>query len=188
MLTVISGVPGVGKSAVAAELATRLAAVHLSIDPVEDAMLAAGLPAGWQTGVAAYEATRACAELNLTQGRVVVVDAVNDSEPARSTWRAAADRTSAPLVFVLLTCRDEAEHRRRLEGRVRGFGRLPEPTWSDVVERLASYEPWGAGNCHVVDSGPGLHVVVDEVERHVRERQMLGTRRSVDRPGGSRAR
>jgi predicted kinase len=188
VLVVLSGLPGVGKSAVAAALANRLSAVHLSIDPVEDALLAAGLPAGWQTGVAAYEATRASAELNLAQGRVVVVDAVNDSEPARSTWRTAADRTSASLAFVHLTCSDEAEHRRRLEGRVRGFGRLPEPTWPQVVERMASYEPWSAGDCVVVDTGRALPLVVDEVERRLRERGVADGKSPVTGDDRSRGR
>jgi predicted kinase len=170
VLLVVSGLPGVGKSAVAADLASRLTAVHLAIDPVEDALLGAGLPRGWQTGVAAYEVTRASAELNLAAGRVVVVDAVNDSEPARATWRAAADRTQVPLVFVLLTCLDEGEHRRRLEGRVRGFGRVAEPTWDEVVQRRAAYEPWGDDECIVVDAGRPLHVVVDEVDDRVAER------------------
>jgi Mrp family chromosome partitioning ATPase len=34
-LIVISGLPGTGKSEVAAELAARLKALHLSIDPIE---------------------------------------------------------------------------------------------------------------------------------------------------------
>src|SRR3954447_13072767 len=85
VLIVISGLPGTGKSAVAAVLADRLRAVHLSIDPIEDALLGAGLARSWETGVAAYEAARVMAEGNLTLGRSVVVDAVNDSEPARET-------------------------------------------------------------------------------------------------------
>jgi predicted kinase len=181
MIVVISGLPGVGKSAVATDLAGRLSAVHLSIDPVEDALLGAGLPAGWQTGVAAYEATRASAELNLALGRVVVVDAVNDSEPARATWRVAAERAGVLAVFVLLTCEDEVEHRRRLEGRSRGFGRLPEPTWPEVVERMATYEPWGEAECLVVDTAQPLPVVVEEVARHVDERRPAVPRPAVGR-------
>jgi predicted kinase len=142
VIVVVSGLPGVGKSAVAGRLASRCPRCTCRSIPVEDALLAAGSAAGWQTGVAAYEVTRACAELNLAHGLVVVVDAVNDSEPARATWRVAAERTQTLAVFVLLTCQDEVEHRRRLEGRVRGFGRLPEPTWPQVVERMAAYEPW----------------------------------------------
>lgn len=184
MIVVVSGVPGVGKSAVASALATRLSAVHLSVDPVEDALLAAGLLPGWQTGVAAYEVTRVSAELNLSSARRVVVDAVNDSEPARSTWRRAAERAEVPVVFVLLTCRDAVEHRRRLEGRVRGFDRLSEPTWPQVVERMARYEPWAdRDECLVVDSARPLELVVDEVEEHVSTQHRSGS--SLSRPPGA---
>ena len=90
MLLVVSGLPGTGKTAVARAVADRLTAVHLSIDPVENAMLGAGAEKGWTAGVSAYEAVRAMAEDNLTRGLTVVVDAVNDSEAARDTWRRAA--------------------------------------------------------------------------------------------------
>ena len=46
MLIVVSGLLGVGKSAVATAVAARLDAVNLSVDPVEDAMLRCDLPAG----------------------------------------------------------------------------------------------------------------------------------------------
>jgi predicted kinase len=42
VLIVVSGLPGTGKSAVAEGLAARLKAVHLAIDPIEDALLDAG--------------------------------------------------------------------------------------------------------------------------------------------------
>src|SRR5699024_12738709 len=77
-LSVGSGPPGVRKPSVAGVCPARLGSVHLSIDAVEESILACGLPAGWQTGVAAYEAARAVAEMNLRLGRSVVVDAVND--------------------------------------------------------------------------------------------------------------
>ena len=80
MLVVISGLPGTGKSAVATEVAREVGGVHLSIDTVEDALLGAGFPHSWTTGVAAYEAVRSAAEQNLDLGRIVVVDAVNDSD------------------------------------------------------------------------------------------------------------
>lgn len=158
MLIVISGLPGTGKSAVAAALAGELCAVHLSIDPIEDALLGAGFPPSWQTGVAAYEATRAAAEQNLALGRTVVVDAVNDSEVARDTWRTAAARSEAALVFVLLILDDAEEHRRRLTGRERGLTHFPEPAWQDVQDRAAGYEPWDA-NCMRI----GAEAPVDEL-------------------------
>jgi predicted kinase len=142
VLIVMSGLPGTGKSAVAAAVAAELRGVQLSIDSVEDALLAAGLPRSWETGVAAYEAVRAAAEPNLALGHTVVVDAVNDSEPARETWRAAAARQGVGLVFVLLTLDDQAEHRRRLTGRVRDLRHVPEPSWDEVRQRAAAYAPW----------------------------------------------
>ncbi|MGY1833610.1 AAA family ATPase [Blastococcus sp. SYSU DS0510] len=142
MLVVVSGLPGTGKTAVAAALAARSGSVHLSVDPIEDAFLGAGLPRSWETGVAAYEAARVVAEQNLALGGSVVVDAVNDSEPARDTWRAASAHAGADLAFVLLTLRDEVEHRRRLEGRRRGLAHVPEPSWDEVRARAAAYAPW----------------------------------------------
>ncbi|MEV0563771.1 AAA family ATPase [Dactylosporangium sp. NPDC050588] len=160
VLIVVSGLPGTGKSAVAAGVAAGLGAVQLSIDEAEDAMLGAGLAAGWETGVAAYEVTRAFAEQNLALGRVVVVDAVNDSEPARQTWRGAAARAGSGLRFVVLTCSDRQEHRRRLEGRRRGLRHLPEPTWAHV-EALA-YAPWTDPHL-AVDTVAPLDTVVEAV-------------------------
>lgn len=166
MLVVISGLPGTGKSAVAAELAARSGSVHLSVDPIEDALLGAGLPRSWETGVAAYEAARAVAEQNLALGRTVVVDAVNDSEPARDTWRTAAAHAGAPLAFVLLTLDDEVEHRRRLAGRRRGLSHLPEPSWDQVVARAAAYAPWAEGACLRADAARP----VDELATELLER------------------
>ncbi|WNV76565.1 AAA family ATPase [Geodermatophilus sp. DSM 44513] len=163
MLVVVSGLPGTGKTALAAALATRLVAVHLSVDPIEDALLGAGLPRSWETGVAAYEAARVIAALNLARGRPVVVDAVNDSEPARDTWRRAAEDSGARLSFVLLTLDDETEHRRRLESRVRDLTRVPEPSWQDVRARAASYAPWPDGTCLRVSADRPVDELVDEV-------------------------
>ncbi|MEO2129975.1 MAG: AAA family ATPase [Microbacterium sp.] len=159
MLVVISGLPGTGKTAVATEVARDAEAVHLSIDTVEDALLGAGFPPSWTTGVAAYEAVRAATEQNLDLGRIVVVDAVNDSEPARDTWRRAAETAGVPLMFVLLTLDDEVEHRRRLEGRSRNFANVLEPSWDDLSSRRASFEPWGDVHLRVDASESMQHIV-----------------------------
>lgn len=98
-LVVVSGLPGAGKTSIAEIVAERTRSVHLSIDAVEESILACGLPSGWQVGVAAHEAARAMAEQNLRLGHVVVVDAVNDGEPARQTWRPAASRTGSHVEF-----------------------------------------------------------------------------------------
>jgi predicted kinase len=162
-LIVVSGLPGVGKTAVATAVATRLNGVHLSVDPVEDAMLRCDLPAGWNVGVAAYEAVRTMAESNLALGSVVVVDAVNDSEAARDTWRTAARNSKATLTFAVLTCSDVDEHRRRLEGRSGGFSRLPEPSWRQVLNRSRDYAPWDCEHLDVDTSATSVTEVCDRI-------------------------
>lgn len=160
VLIVLSGLPGTGKSTVAAALAARLGAVHLSVDPIEDALLAAGLPRSWETGVAAYEAAGVMARQNLWLGTAVVVDAVNDSEPARDTWRRAAAGARAGLVFVLLALDDVAEHRRRLAGRTRPLTHVPEPTWADVLARAAASAPWAEASVVRLDASRPVDDVV----------------------------
>ena len=162
-LIVVSGLPGVGKTAVASAVAARLNGVHLSVDPVEDAMLRCDLPAGWNVGVAAYEAVRTMAESNLALGGVVVVDAVNDSEAARDTWRAAARNSKAALMFAVLTCSDIDEHRRRLEGRSRGFSRLSEPSWSQVLNRSRDSAPWDCEHLDVDTSATSVTEISDNI-------------------------
>lgn len=141
-LVVLSGLPGVGKTTIAEIVAARSGSVHLSIDEVEESILACGLPRGWQVGVAAYEATRAMAEQNLRLGHDVIVDGVNDSEEARQTWRTAASRTGVHLEFVGLVIADAREHERRLNGRDRGLVFVGEPTWADVERRRADFAAW----------------------------------------------
>jgi len=160
-LLVVFGLPGTGKSALADALGQRLAAVRLSVDDAEEALLAAGLSPGWTTGVAAYEAVGAFAAQNLRAGATVVVDAVNDSEPARETWRRAAVSAGAEVRFVLTICTDEAEHRRRLAGRTRPYTHVREPAWDDLQRRAEGFEPW-AGPHTVVDT---VHPLPDSVAR-----------------------
>jgi predicted kinase len=167
MLVVISGLPGLGKTTIADLVGARLRAVRLSIDPVEEALLAAGSPRGWETGVAAYEAVGAMARLNLEAGRTVVIDAVNDSEPARETWRRAATSAGAALCWVVLTMSDTAGHASRLLRRDRGFQHVPEPTWSEVAGR--QMEPW-ADRHRVIDvTGSSAEQIAAEVERYTVE-------------------
>lgn len=141
-LIVLSGLPGVGKTSAAASIARRIDAVHLSIDVIEESLLGCGLPASRQVGVAAYEAARVMSELNLQLWHDVVVDAVNDSDDARQTWRNAAKARGAELVFVHLITSDLLEHERRLGGRDRGFTHVLEPRWDQVQLRAAEYSPW----------------------------------------------
>ncbi len=71
-LIALSGLPGAGKSTVAAALAQDAAAVVVSVDPIEDAMHRAGLMPTHETGLAAYLVAEVVARESLTLKRSLV--------------------------------------------------------------------------------------------------------------------
>jgi predicted kinase len=142
MLIVFSGLPGTGKSELAQGLARRLRTPVLSVDPVEAALLRAGISQSFETGLAAYLAVEAVAEAQLALGQDVIVDAVNSVEPAKEMWRKLAAKYGAALRVIECTCSNPGLHRKRLEQRRRGLDNLPEPTWDAVQRRRLEYTSW----------------------------------------------
>src|ERR1700722_5837077 len=110
MLIVFGGLPGVGKSAIAAEVARRLVAAYLRIDVIEVAMTRGlGLTKEGDIGEAGYIVAYDLARSNLALGVPVVADSVNPIEVTRAAWRAVAADTGAPSLEVELVCSDLAE-------------------------------------------------------------------------------
>jgi predicted kinase len=142
VLVVVAGLPGAGKSALANDLGRVLVVAVLSVDPVEAAMWRAGVAHDQPTGLAAYLVVEALAAEQLSLGHDVIVDAVNDVEPARDQWRQLARRAATQLCFVEVRCSDPHEHRRRLESRHRDIEGFPEPTWGAVEARRAGFDAW----------------------------------------------
>jgi predicted kinase len=142
VLVVFSGLPGTGKSELAQGLARRLHIPVLSVDPVEAALLRAGIPQSFETGLAAYLVVEALADAQLALGADVIVDAVNSVEPAKEMWRKLASQHGVPLRVIECRCSDEARHRERLATRRRGISGLPEPSWETVQQRRREFTPW----------------------------------------------
>jgi len=141
MLIVFGGLPGVGKSAIAAEVARRLGAAYLRIDVIEMAMTRGlDLPKERDIGPAGYIVAYDLARSNLALGVPVVADSVNPIEITRAAWRAVAADAGAPCLEVEVVCADLAEHRRRVESRLGDPAALQPPTWAEVEAR--AYEPW----------------------------------------------
>ncbi|WP_227659299.1 AAA family ATPase [Georgenia subflava] len=139
----MAGLPGSGKSHLAARLADELGVPVVSVDPIEAAMWRAGVGGPGDplpTGLAAYVVAEAIAEENLRAGRSLIIDAVNAVEPARGQWRELATRTGVPLRFIETVCPDPETHHSRLAGRRRDIAGFVEPTWEDVVARY--YAAW----------------------------------------------
>ncbi|MEV1130836.1 ATP-binding protein [Agromyces sp. NPDC049794] len=141
-LVVMAGLPGAGKSTIAEIVGARLGATVVSVDPIESAILRAGIDADQPTGLAAYLVAEQIAEKELESGRTVIVDAVNAAEAARLQWRDLADRTEVRLRVIEVVCSDERLHRERLEKRERRLPHLDETTWRAVEQSLEGYAAW----------------------------------------------
>ncbi|GJD63360.1 AAA family ATPase [Methylobacterium frigidaeris] len=139
MLIVFGGLPGTGKTTISRRLARALAAIHLRVDIIEQAIRDSGVPAD-AVGAAGYAVAQALAEANLADGRVVVADCVNPVTASREGWRAVAARASVRLIEVEVVCADPQEHRRRVEERVSDIPGLVQPSWEAILR--SGYESW----------------------------------------------
>jgi predicted kinase len=135
-LVILSGLPGVGKTTIARALGVALAAVHVRIDSIEQALRNAGLTV-YDHG---YRVAYAVAEDNLRLGRTVIADCVNPWPLTRQEWQTVASRAAACAVSVELVCSDIEEHQRRVESRSADIAQHRLPTWSEVLAH--DYRPW----------------------------------------------
>jgi predicted kinase len=179
VLVMLSGLPGVGKSALADGLGRALPAVVVSVDPIEAAILRSGIPQSFETGVAAYVVGAAVAEHQLRLGLDVVADAANLVEPGRDTWREAAAAAGAEVVVIEVVCTDERAHRRRLEARGARFDPYPEPTWDEVMAR--ERDPWTVQHLVLDTSRADSEELLAAALAHLR-----GRRRGGPGPAGPR--
>lgn len=138
MLIVFGGLPGVGKTTIARELARQVGAAYVRIDSIEYALRESGRLTG---GVhdAGYRAAYAVAADNLRAGLTVIADSVNPLPITREAWRDVARRAGVAAAEIEVVCTDAIEHRRRVEDREADF---PGWTlsWQEVVDR--DYHAW----------------------------------------------
>ena len=154
----MAGLPGTGKTAIAEAIGARLLKPVVSVDPLESAILRAGIDADQPTGLAAYLVAETLAETVMHAGHGAIIDAVNAVDPAREQWVNLAARSHQPLKFIEIICSDVAVHRSRLEARQRNLPHLTEPSWHAVEQSLDEYAEWSG------PSGAAPRLTLDSVE------------------------
>jgi predicted kinase len=142
MLIAMAGLPGTGKSTIAEILGGRLNASVVSVDPIENAILSAGIDNDQPTGLAAYLVAETIAGIVIESGHHVIVDAVNAVDPAREQWVNLAQLKGEQLRFIEIVCSDPALHRERLESRYKELPHVDEPSWHAVEQSLDEYAQW----------------------------------------------
>lgn len=149
VLISLSGLPGVGKTTVARELAPLARAMHLRVDSVESALKHSVLRID-PAEDAGYLALAAVASDNLRLGFDVITDTVNGIALTRHLWAKVASAASASLLNVELVCSDRDIHRQRVEERRRAARGSSLPDWTRVTRR--HFEPWAAEERLLLDT------------------------------------
>lgn len=160
MLIIFGGLPGVGKTAIAGELARLIGAVHLRIDSIEQAIRASGV-VSQPLNDAGYRVAYAVAEDNLQIGRTVIADSVNPIRLTREAWVEVANRVQVSAIEIEVKCSDVNEHRHRVETRTTDIPGLKLPTWEEVVDR--EYHPWDRQHLVIDTAGRTVEQNVDEI-------------------------
>lgn len=169
-LIVMSGLQGSGKSTIANRLAEQLKLPVFSVDPIESAIIKAGIERSFETGVAAYQVAEALASEQLKLGNSVIIDAVNAEEEGKDVWRGLARTYGLELTVLLVIVSDRALHKQRIESRVRDLHGFSEVTWEMVEARENAFTAWKEPTLQL-DSARAVETLVEEAVRYIQARQ-----------------
>jgi len=164
-LFIWAGLPGTGKTTLAKQLASRLNALYLRIDTIEQTIRDA---CQMQVGDEGYRLAYQIAADNLRLGISVVADSCNPIEMTRASWEQVARDSGAAFINMEVVCTDSREHRQRIESRKPDIAGLRLPTWHDVQQR--EYHPWTRDRIVVDTAGRTEADCMDELLRAIGSR------------------
>ncbi|AEE26252.1 AAA family ATPase [Francisella hispaniensis] len=134
---IFSGLPGVGKTTLAKQLAQAMPdTIYFRIDTVEYYLKKAYPQEPTKQG---YEIAFYQAKENLELGKNVIIDCCNPILESRDLWNSLSQINDTKIINIEVTCSDKQIHQNRVETRYKSD---PDkyPTWQNVLNR--DYEPW----------------------------------------------
>ena len=163
MLIIFGGLPGVGKTTISKALASKLKAVYLRVDTVEQVLRdATGLD-----GPEGYMVCWALSTENLKLGMTIVADSVNSIKITRDAWQEVAKKASVPFIEVELICSNLAEHQKRVETRQVDIAGHKLPKWQDVMHR--EYESWLSKDLVFDTSKQTVNEIIDTIIQQIKQ-------------------
>lgn len=158
VLYAFAGLPGTGKTTLAAMLASAIGAAHLRIDTIEQALRDV---CHMHVGAEGYElAYRVAADI-LRANVSVVADSCNPVEASRRAWEGVANATGSACVNIEVTCSDAREHRWRIEHRDSTVPGLRLPGWHEVERR--EYHAWTTDRLVIDTAGRSAAECLDDL-------------------------
>ncbi|WP_193170057.1 AAA family ATPase [Nisaea nitritireducens] len=163
MQTLISfaGLPGVGKTTVARQLAQQQGIPYLRVDEIEGVLMVDDPER--DIGPLGYQIAAALAVSNLSLGQNAIIDCVNPWQLTRDIFKDAARTAESGFFGVELYCSDETEHRLRVETRHADIPGKDLPDWQKVMAR--DYHPWAGADLRVDTAKLSAGNATDEIIR-----------------------
>ena len=157
-LYIFSGLPGVGKTTIAKELAIRTRAVLIRIDTIEQALRTiCSINVQGEGYRLAYQIVKD----NLRLGSEIVFDCVNPWELTRNEIENVAKECGSKYFNIEIICSNKEEHRKRVETREGDINGFIFPTWDEIEKR--DYQEWNKPVIRIDSYNKEIDQCVDEI-------------------------
>ncbi|MEY8767384.1 AAA family ATPase [Francisella philomiragia] len=134
---IFSGLPGVGKTTLAKQLAQAMPnTAYFRVDTVEFYLKKAY---SQELNKQGYEIVHYQAKENLKLGKSVIIDCCNPILESRELWNSLSQINNTKVINIEIICSDKQIHKNRIETRYKSNPNK-YPTWQDVVNR--DYQSW----------------------------------------------